>query len=495
MPPTEGSGSARRSPDRREGFAPPTRVDTTQLAVVGAGPGGYVAAFKAADLGLDVTLIDLDVNLGGVCLNRGCIPSKALLHVARLLDEAREASAWGVSFAEPEIDLDALRSFKDRVVARMTGGLDQLAKARKVTCIQGRATLTGANGLTVEESGGGTRQLQFEHAIVATGSRPTVLPAFDIGSDRIVDSTGALELADVPATMLVVGGGIIGMELGSVYAALGTRVSVVEMMPGIIPPADRELVRPLQARLDKRLESIMVNTKVTGVAEVDGGVHVTFEDSAGVESTGTYDRLLLSIGRRPNSEDLGLENTAVAVDERGFIQVDHQRRTAEPSIFAIGDVIGSALAHTASAEGAVAAEVIAGHRVAFEPNAIPGVVYTDPEIAWCGLTEDEAKEEGRTVKVARFPWAASGRATTMDRNEGLTKLIIDPETERVLGMGIVGIGAGDMISEGVLAVEMAALARDVALSIHPHPTLSETVMEAAEVFYHSSPHLYSPPKT
>ena len=469
-------------------------MDTTQLAVIGAGPGGYVAAFKAADLGLDVSLIDLNENPGGVCLYRGCIPSKALLHVARLLDEAREAEAWGISFGEPKIDLDKLRGFKDRVVGRMTGGLGQLVVARKVTYIQGRARLTGARGLTVREVDGGSREVQFEHAIVATGSRPMMLPTFDIGSDRIMDSDEVLDLAEVPATMLVVGGGIIGMELGSVYAALGSKVSVVEMMPGIIPPADRDLVRPLQARLEERFESIMVSTRVTKVAEVEDGVHVTFEDGDGGESTGTYDRLLLSVGRRPNSGDLGLENTAVVLDEKGFIRVDHQRRTAEPSIFAIGDVIGSALAHTASAEGTVAAEALAGRRVAFEPNAIPGVVYTDPEIAWCGLTEAEAREEGRAVKVARFPWAASGRAATMDRNEGLTKLLIDPESERVLGVGIVGVGAGDLISEGVLAVEMAALASDVALSIHPHPSLSETVMEAAEVFYGSSPHLYTPRK-
>ncbi|MFH1568448.1 MAG: dihydrolipoyl dehydrogenase [Gemmatimonadota bacterium] len=467
-------------------------MEQTQLAVVGAGPGGYVAAFRAADLGLAVTLIDLDPNPGGVCLYRGCIPSKALLHVARLLDEARHAEAWGVRFAPPEIDLGRLRQYKDSVVARMTGGLGQLVKARKVTYIRGRARFTGARSLAVEAVDGSRRELQFQHAIVATGSRPMMLPTFDIGSQRVMDSDAALRLDDVPASLLVVGGGIIGLELGSVYAALGSRVSVVEMLPGIIPPADRDLVRPLQARLEERFEAIMVSTRVTRIAEVDGGVHVTFEDAQGTQSTGTYEKLLLSIGRRPNSGDLGLESTRVEMDERGYVRVDHQRRTSEPTIFAIGDVIGSALAHTASAEGAVAAEVAAGHRVAFEPNAIPSVVYTDPEIAWCGLTESAAKSESRPVKVARFPWAASGRATTIDRNEGLTKLLVDPDTERVLGVGIVGVGAGDLISEGVLALEMAALASDVALSVHPHPTLSETVMEAAEVYYGRSPHLYTP---
>ena len=467
-------------------------MEQTQLAVVGAGPGGYVAAFRAADLGLAVTLIDLDPHPGGVCLYRGCIPSKALLHVARLLDEARHAEAWGVRFAPPEIDLGRLRQYKDGVVARMTGGLGQLVKARKVTYIRGRARFTGARSLAVEAVDGGRRELQFQHAIVATGPSPMELPTFDIGSQRVMDSDAALRLDDVPASLLVVGGGIIGLELGSVYAALGSRVSVVEMLPGIIPPADRDLVRPLQARLEERFEAIMVSTRVTRLAEVNGGVHVTFEDAQDTQSTGTYEKLLLSIGRRPNSGDLGLESTRVEVDERGYVRVDHQRRTSEPTIFAIGDVIGSAPAHTASAGGAVAAEVAAGHRVAFEPNAIPAVVYTDPEIAWCGLTESAAKSEGRPVKVARFPWAASGRATTIDRNEGLTKLLVDPETERVLGVGIVGVGAGDLISEGVLALEMAALASDVALSVHPHPTLSETVMEAAEVFYGRSPHLYTP---
>lgn len=471
--------------------------DSTQLVVIGAGPGGYVAAFKAADLGLDVTLIDLDPNPGGVCLYRGCIPSKALLHVSRLLTESREAEEWGIKFAEPEVDLDQLRAFKDRVVARMTGGLGQLSKARKVNYIQGRARFTGPQSLKVEKEDGAESELSFEHAILATGSRPAMPRLFDIGDDlRVMDSTSALELADIPARLLVVGGGIIGVELGSVYAALGSAVSVVEMMPGLVPPADRDLVKPLHSMLDKRFENIMVATKVTSVQADGDAISVEMEAADGTKSSAQYDKLLISVGRIPNSQDLGLETTAVAVNEAGYVQIDGQRRTAEASIFAIGDIIGSGLAHTASHEGTVAAEVIAGHhpRVVFEPNAIPSVVYTDPEVAWCGLTEEEARSEGREIAVSRFPWAASGRATTVDRNEGLTKIIVDPETDRVLGVGIVGVGAGELIAEGVLAVEMAALVSDLQLTIHPHPTLSETVMEAAEAHYGQSPHIYAPKK-
>ncbi|HJP32072.1 MAG TPA: dihydrolipoyl dehydrogenase [Candidatus Latescibacteria bacterium] len=466
-------------------------ADQTQIAVIGGGPGGYVAAFRAADLGLDVTLIDLDENPGGVCLYRGCIPSKALLHVAKLLNETKEAAEWGVTFGEPRIDLDGLRAFKDRVVARMTGGLGQLSKARKVTYVRGRARFTGAQSLKIDLHDGGQQDLSFEQAVLATGSRPVVLPAFDIGSERVMDSTGALELRDVPGRLLVVGGGIIGLELGQVYAALGSQVSVVEMTDGLIPPADRDLVKVLSRRLESQFEGVHLNTKVTAVAENGNALDVSWEPVTGGDgATQTFDRILLSIGRRPNTEDLGLETTRIQLTERGFVSVDAQRRTAEPSIFAIGDVIGSALAHTASHEGIVAAEVMSGERSAFEPNAIPGVVYTDPEIAWCGLTESEAA--GRDIKVARFPWAASGRATTLGRSDGLTKLIVDPQTERILGVGIAGPGAGELIAEGVLAVEMAALVQDVALTIHPHPSLSETVMEAAEAYHGLSPHITGP---
>ena len=470
-------------------------MNKTELAIIGGGPGGYVAAFKAADLGMDVTLIDLEAKPGGVCLYRGCIPSKALLHVARLLGEAREAESWGIKFAPPEIDLEQLKVWKERVIAKMTGGLGGLAKARNVRLVQGCAHFLDAQSLRIEKSQGGEEELRFEHAILATGSRPATIPSLALDSPRVMDSTAALALQDIPATMLVIGGGYIGLELGTVYAALGTRVSVVEMTAGLIPPADRDLIKPLEASLDKRFEQVLLSTKVAGIEEGKDGVEVRFESAEGKVSERTFEKVLVAVGRRPNSEDLGLENTRVVVDEKGFVQADVQRRTAEPTIFAIGDIAGEPmLAHKASHEGAVAAEAIAGHKVAFEPNAIPAVVFTDPEIAWCGLTESEAGRENRAVEVVRFPWAASGRATTLDRNDGLTKLVIDPQTERVLGVGIVGVGAGELIAEGVLAVEMAALAEDLKLSIHPHPTLSETVMEAAEMFFGTSAHLYAPRK-
>lgn len=468
-------------------------MDKTHIAIIGGGPGGYVAAFKAADLGLEVTLVDEEVNPGGICLYRGCIPSKALLHIAKLLNEAKEAEKWGVKFAEPELDLDRLRAWKDEVVAKMTGGLGQLLKARKLNHVQGRARFLDAHTLHIDEADGSQRELQFEHAILATGSSPAVPGVFRIDSDRIMDSTGALELADIPEQMLVIGGGIIGMELGQVYAALGTRVSVVEMLPGLIPPADRDLVKPLHDKAAERFAEIMLNTQVTQVVAGVNGLEVHLQDPTGNTATKTYDKILLSVGRVPNSGEIGLENTAVTLDEHNYVQVDGQLRTAEPSIFAIGDLVGAALAHTASHQGAMVAEILAGHdKLVFEPSAIPNVVYTDPEIAWCGLTEEEAKKEGREVKVARFPWAASGRATTQDINNGVTKLLIDPQSDRILGVGIAGSGAGELIAEGVLAVEMAALASDIQLSIHPHPTLSETVMEAAEVHYGQSPHLYAP---
>ncbi len=468
-------------------------AERTQVAVIGGGPGGYVAAFRAADLGLQVTLVDPEERPGGVCLYRGCIPSKALLHVGRLLAEAREAEEWGVSFGEPRIDLEKLRAHRDRVVAHMSGGLGQLSRGRGVTLVRGLARLTGPQSLQVEGDDGGRREIGFEHAVLATGSRPIALPAFDIGSDLVMDSTRALELADVPGGLLVVGGGIIGLELGQVYAALGSRVTVVEMTDGLIPGADRDLVRVLQKRLEEQFEAIHLECAVTAAAETGGGLAVTWQPVAGGPAeTRTYDRVLQSVGRRANTEEIGLESTRVALDPKGFIEVDAQRRTAEPSIFAIGDVIGSALAHTASHEGTIAAEVIAGRRAAFEPNAIPSVVYTDPEIAWCGLTETEARTRGLEVAITRFPWSASGRAITLGRNDGVTKLLVQPATERILGVGVAGPGAGELIAEGVLAVEMAALVQDLALSIHPHPTLSETLMEAAEAYHGLSAHIIAP---
>ncbi len=464
-----------------------------RVAVIGGGPGGYAAAFLAADLGMNVTLIDPELNPGGVCLYRGCIPSKALLHVAKLLEESHQAKDWGIEFAEPKIDLARLRSWKEGVVKKLTGGLGVLSKQRKVTFIQGRAAFENSTSVRVTKADGSQESLTFDRIVIATGSRPAIVPALKLDTPRMMDSTGALNLEDIPVTLLVVGGGYIGLELGSVYAALGTRVTVVEMLPGLLPGADRDLVLPLYKRFEKMFEGILINTTVASVKDEGNGIRATFEGPDVKEREKVFDRVLVSVGRKPNSEIPGLEKTQVKVGQRGFIQVNKQLQTDDPSIYAIGDVVGEPmLAHKASHEGRVAVEAIAGHKVAFEPNAIPAVVFTDPEIAWAGLTETQAQKENIEVKVAKFPWAASGRAVTLDRPEGLTKLLIDPKTERVLGVGIVGAGAGEMIAEGVLAIEMAALASDVAMSIHPHPTLTETVMESAEVFFGTSTHIYRP---
>jgi dihydrolipoamide dehydrogenase len=468
---------------------------STKLVVIGAGPGGYAAAFHAADLGIPVALVDTELNPGGVCLYRGCIPSKALLHVAKVVYDARHAADWGISYPAPTIDLDKLRAFKDKVVSKLTGGLGQISKMRKVTYIRGRASFESPTALGIELVDGGTERLTFEHAVIATGSRPATVPGLSLESDKVLDSTTALDLPDIPKTLLVVGGGYIGLELGSVYAALGTKVTVVEMTAGLLPGADRDLVAFLSRQLEKTLHKILVNARVTAMADDKKGVKVTIDGAelSDADKTQVFDRVLVSVGRKPNSNVPGLEKTRVKVGERGFIEVDPARRTAEPTIYAIGDVVGEPmLAHKASAEARVAVEAIAGHKVAFEPQAIPAVVFTDPEVAWCGLTETEAKAQGRQVEIAKFPWAALGRAVAIDRPEGVTKLVIDPATERILGVGIVGSGAGELIAEGVLAVEMAALASDVKLSIHPHPTLSETLMEAAEVFFGQSTHVYRP---
>ena len=463
------------------------------VAVLGAGPGGYAAAFFAADLGMQVTLVDDEKNPGGVCLYRGCIPSKALLHVAKLVDESKHASAWGVDFGTPKIDLDKLRAYKNNVVEKLTGGTGQLAKQRKITYVQGRATLTGPTTMSVKTASG-EQQVTADYIVLATGSHPTKIPALSIDSPRVLDSTGALDLPEIPKTLLVVGGGYIGLELGSVYAALGTKVSVVEMTPGLLPGADRDLVRPLAQRIEKTFAKVMLSTRVTGMVAAKSGVTVTFAGD-GAPASETYDYVLVSIGRRPNSKIDGLDKTRVKIDAKGFIETDGQRRTAEPTMFAIGDVAGEPmLAHKASHEARVAIEAIAGHKAEFEPAAIPAVVFTDPEIAWAGLTEAEAEKSGRTVEITRFPWPASGRAIAIDRVDGMTKLVIDPDSGRILGMGVVGSGAGELIAEGVLAIEMGATAEDLKLTIHPHPTLSETVMEAAEVFFGQATHVYRPKK-
>jgi dihydrolipoamide dehydrogenase len=470
---------------------------SVQLVVIGAGPGGYAAAFAAADLGFQVALIDPEVNPGGVCLYRGCIPSKALLHVANLISEAKHASAWGISYPDPKIDLDKLRSFKDAVVQKLVGGLGQLAKLRKVTYIQGMASFVDNKTLNVDLVKGGTDRVKFEHAIIATGSRPSTVPGLSIDSPRLLDSTSALDLPDIPKSLLVIGGGYIGLELGSVYAALGTKVTVVEMTPGLLPGADRDLVAILARRMEQTVHKVLLNARVVELKDSPTGVKVRIEGEglADSDKSQTFDRVLVSVGRKPNSAIPGLDKTRVKVGDRGFINVDASRRTDEPNIFAIGDVVGEPmLAHKASHEARVAVEAAGGKDVVFEPQAIPAVVFTDPEVAWCGLTETEAKKQGREVQVAKFPWAAHGRALAIDRPDGVTKLIIDPATERILGVGIVGAGAGELIAEGVLAVEMAALATDLRLTIHPHPTLSETLMEAAEVFFGQSIHVYRPRK-
>ncbi|HUK33831.1 MAG TPA: dihydrolipoyl dehydrogenase [Vicinamibacterales bacterium] len=462
------------------------------VVVIGAGPGGYAAAFLAADLGLKTALVDPEVNPGGVCVYRGCIPSKALLHVANLLREARHADAWGVHFGEPAVDLVKLRAFKDNVVKRLTGGTGLLAKSRKVQYLQGRGALVDAHTLTVKLVTGGEETIRFKHAIVATGSVPVVPPSLRVDDRRVMDSTTALDLPDVPKSLLVVGGGYIGLELGSVYAALGSAVSVVEMTDGLLPGADRDLVDVLAKSITASMKNVWLKTSVTKMAAEPAGIRVTFDG----QPEQLFDRVLVAVGRRPNASVPGLERTKVALDRRGFIVHDEQMRTAEPSIFAIGDVAGEPmLAHKASHEGRTAVEVIAGHKAAFEPRAIPAVVFTDPELAWAGLTEAQAQRDGRKVAVAKFPWAASGRALTLDRVDGLTKLIVDPSNERILGVGLVGPNAGELIAEGVLAIEMGANVTDLKLTIHPHPTLTETLMEAAEVFFGQATHVYKPRRT
>ena len=454
----------------------------TQVVVLGSGPGGYTAAFRAADLGLNVVLIERYPTLGGVCLNVGCIPSKALLHTAKVITEAEETANHGVTFSAPNIDLDALRNWKSNdVVAKLTGGLAQMAKQRGVTVVVGVGAFTSANQISVTDNDGKITTIGFENAIIAAGSHATKFPNAP-DDERIMDSTGALALADIPKRMLVIGGGIIGLEMGTVYDALGTKVSVVEFMDGLVQGCDRDLVRPLQKRMEKRFEAIMLSTKVSKIEAKQDGIHVSFDGDVAPKESQVYDRVLVSIGRRPNGKNIGAELAGVAVDERGFIAVDKQMRTNVAHIFAIGDIVGQPmLAHKATHEGKVAAEVIAGHKVQFQAACIPSVAYTDPEIAWAGVTEIEAKAKGIEYEKASFPWAASGRAIAVARTEGTTKLIFDKATHRLIGAGIVGVNAGELLAEAVLAIEMGADAHDLGLTIHAHPTLSETVCFAAEM--------------
>ncbi|HXG50793.1 MAG TPA: dihydrolipoyl dehydrogenase [candidate division Zixibacteria bacterium] len=462
----------------------------TEVLVLGAGPGGYTAAFYAADRGKQVTLVEQNRRLGGVCLNTGCIPSKALLHATEILREAHRSRSRGIVFDPPGIDLEQLRAWKDSILEKLGEGIRTLAQKRGVRVVHGRGHFEGSRTLRVETAEG-QKFIAYEHAIIAVGSRPAMPSAFDLGNKRIMTSTEALEIQDVPEDLLVVGGGYIGMELGTVYAALGSKVVMLEALPTILSGIDPDLVRPVLRAAQKEFREIRVNTKVLKMATAGKQIKVTMETGQERREE-LYDRVLVSVGRVPNYGDLGLENTGVKKDEKGFIKCDAQQRTDDPHIYAVGDVNGGALlAHRAAREARVAVEAILGEPSSFDDVVVPAVVYTDPEVAWCGLTETEAKERGIEVRIAKFPWGASGRALTLDRPDGLTKLIIDPETERVLGVGIVGVGAGELISEGVLAVEMGATAEDIALSVHPHPTLSETLMEAAEAFYGTATNVYS----
>jgi dihydrolipoamide dehydrogenase len=464
-----------------------------EVLVLGAGPGGYTAAFRAADLGKQVVLIEKYGSLGGVCLNVGCIPSKALLHVAKVISEAEEVAHHGVTFAKPKIDIDQIRTWKESVINKLTGGLSALAKQRKVQVVHGSAKFASANSLVVKTAEG-NKTITFDSAIIAAGSSVARIPGFPYDDPRIIDSTGALQLQEVPKRMLIIGGGIIGLEMATVYDALGSKISVVELMDQLMPGADKDLVKPLHKRIEKRYEAIYLKTKVNKIEALKNGLKVHFEGAQAPEPQ-LYDRVLMAVGRRPNGRDIGAEAAGVLVNERGFIPVSIQMRTNVPHIYAIGDIVGDPmLAHKASHEGKVAAEVIAGHKSAFEPLTIPSVAYTDPEIAWMGLTETQANAQGIAYEKASFPWAASGRALSIAREEGVTKLLLDPQTRRILGAGIVGVNAGELIAEAVLALEMGADMEDIGLTIHPHPTLSETMGFAAEIAEGSITDLYMPKK-
>ena len=460
---------------------------TTNLVVLGGGPGGYAAAFLAADRGVATTLIDAAPKPGGTCLHVGCIPSKALLHVANVIHSAHDVAQFGVQYAEPKIDLPNFRAKQFKIVDTMASHLLELCKRRDVRHIGSRGTFVDANTIQVDNG----PQVRFEHTIIATGSSPTKIPALDIGSPHIWDSTAALKLECIPKSLLVVGGGYIGLELGTVYAALGSKVTVVELTPNLLPGVDPDLVQPLQARLKNEFAAIFLSTKVAKLAEAKGGIQVTLEGDV-PEKQMTFEKVLVAVGRRPISADFGLDKIGVAVDGKGFVQVNEQRRTSVPHIFAIGDVAGEPmLAHKAAHEGKLAAQIVAGDKsLVWEPRAVPAVVFTDPEIAWCGLTETEAKQQGREVKVGKFRWGASGRATTLGRNDGVSKVLVDPKTDMILGVGLAGPGAGELIAEGVVAIEMGATAKDLALCIHPHPTLTETISEAAETLHGLASHLF-----
>ena len=502
----------------------PSITRNTQLVVIGAGPGGYAAAFAAADRGISTILVDADPQPGGVCLNRGCIPSKALLHIARIISETREAAEWGIAFGEPKIDIDAVRRWKESIISKNAAGIRQLAKSRRVEIVRAWARFENSQTLLLSSQQGGPAdlgRLTFEHAIIATGSRPTIPPALRVDSPRIMDSTSALELPEIPKRLLIVGGGYIGLEMGTFYSALGSEVSVVEMTDGLLPGADRDLVRVLQNRLKKSFKQIMVSTRVIGLRDTGNEVEVMLEPAQTAASTTgstvaesisttaspqTFDRVLIAVGRTPNSDGLGLENTAVQIasphaisstSPRGFIETNEKCQTADPHIYAIGDVAGEPmLAHKASKQAKVAAAVIVGdkNKATFDVRAIPGVVFTDPEVAWTGITEDLAKTKGIDVTLGKFPWGASGRATAMGRNDGLTKVIAEAQTQRIIGVGIVGVGAGELIAEATLAIEMGATAKNVGLTIHAHPTLAETLGEAAELVHGTATHIFRPPR-
>lgn len=467
-------------------------MDKKQLIVLGAGPGGYAAAFQAANLGLDVTMIDPKPDPGGVCLFHGCIPSKALLHLAKVRKEAVHAEEWGLSFSDARIDLDKVRSWKDSVVKSLTGGLGQLAKIRKVQYLRGTAKLTGTNKLEFTPEDGENRQeIEFKNLIIATGARSTALPGFEFDDDLIMNSKTALDLKDIPEKLLIVGAGYIGLEMSVIYKALGSDISLAEFTPDILPGADQDLKEIFKKEQKELMSNTMFNTSVTSAVKKGKKLNVKLETRDGETKEETFDKMLVAIGSTPNSEGIGLGEPGIETDDKGFIKVDLFRRTNIENIYAIGDVAGQPmLAHKASHEGRVAAEHIAGKKTAYEPKAIPAVVFTDPEIAWTGITEAEAKEKGIKYEVAKFPWAASGRALTLGVKNGLTKLIIEPESGRILGAAMAGTDAGSLVSEATLAVEMGAVARDLELTIHPHPTLSETIMEAAEIFYGHATHVH-----